>query len=95
MTTESRSWLMLALLAAGGWLVYLLAPIITPFAISAVLAYLGDPFVDRLEKFSIGRLKVNRTVAVSIVFILMLSILTIILLIIIPMLVEQIRFQLY
>ena len=82
---------MLALLAAGGWLVYLLAPIITPFAISAVLAYLGDPLVDRLEKFSIGPLKVNRTVAVSIVFILMLSMLTIILLIIIPMLVEQIR----
>ena len=48
MTTDSRNWLMLALLAGGGWLVYLLAPVITPFAISAVLAYLGDPLVDRL-----------------------------------------------
>ncbi len=91
MTTDSRNWLMLALLAGGGWLVYLLAPVITPFAISAVLAYLGDPFVDRLEKASIGRWKVNRTVAVSIVFILMLSLLTIVLLIAIPLLVEQIR----
>ena len=91
MTTDSRNWLMLALLAGGGWLVYLLAPVITPFAISAVLAYLGDPLVDRLEKVSLGRWKLGRTMAVSIVFVLMLSILTIVLLIIIPLLVEQIR----
>ena len=91
MTTDSRNWLILALLAGGGWLVYLLAPVITPFAISAVLAYLGDPFVDRLEKFSIKRWKVGRTLAVSIVFVLMLSLLTVVLLILIPLLVEQIR----
>ena len=82
---------MLAILAGGGWLVYLLAPVITPFAISAALAYLGDPFVDRLEKFSIRRWKVGRTLAVSIVFVLMLSLLTVVLLILIPLLVEQIR----
>ena len=91
MTTDSRNWLMLALLAGGGWLVYLLAPVITPFAISAVLAYLGDPLVDRLEKVSLGRWKLGRTMAVSIVFILMLSLLTIVLLIIVPLLIEQIR----
>ena len=91
MTTDSRNWLILALLAGGGLLVYLLAPVITPFAISAALAYLGDPFVDRLEKFSIRRWKVGRTLAVSIVFVLMLSLLTVVLLILIPLLVEQIR----
>jgi len=91
MTTDSRNWLMLALLVGGGWLIYLLAPVITPFAISAVLAYLGDPFVDRLEKFSIKRWKVGRTLAVSIVFVLMLSLLTVVLLILVPLLVEQIR----
>lgn len=91
MTTDSRNWLMLALLAGGGWLVYLLAPVITPFAISAVLAYLGDPLVDRLEKVSLGRWKLGRTMAVSIVFVLMLSILTIVLLIVVPLLMEQIR----
>ena len=47
MTTDSRGWLLLALLAGAGWLIYLLAPVITPFAISAVLAYFGDPLVDR------------------------------------------------
>jgi predicted PurR-regulated permease PerM len=91
MTTDSRNWLLLALLAGICWLVYLLAPVITPFAISAVLAYLGDPLVDRLEKVEIWRWKVGRTLAVSIVFILMLSLLTIVLLIVIPLLADQIR----
>ena len=91
MTSDSRNWLILALLTAGGWLVYLLAPVITPFAISAVLAYFGDPLVDRLEKVSIWRWKVGRTVAVSIVFVLMLSLMTIILLIIMPLLIDQVR----
>lgn len=91
MTSDSRNWLMLAVLAGGGWLVYLLAPVITPFAISAALAYVGDPMVDRLERVSIWRWKIGRTVAVSVVFILMLSLLTVVLLIIVPMLVEQIR----
>ena len=68
MTSDSRNWLMLAALVAGGWLIYLLAPVITPFAISAVLAYFGDPLVDRLEKASIWKWKLGRTVAVSIVF---------------------------
>ncbi|MGA9573569.1 MAG: AI-2E family transporter [Lysobacterales bacterium] len=91
MTTDSRNWLILALLAVAGWLVYLLAPVITPFAISAVLAYLGDPLVDRLEKFSVGRWKFGRTLAVSLVFILMLTLLVVVLIIVVPLLAEQIR----
>ena len=91
MTADSRNWLMLALLVGACWLVYLLAPVITPFAISAVLAYFADPLVDRLQKVSVWRWKVGRTVAVSIVFVLMLSLLTIVLLIIVPLLVEQVR----
>ncbi len=91
MTSDSRNWLLLALLAGGGWLIYLLAPVITPFAISAVLAYFGDPLVDRLEKASLWRWKLGRTVAVSIVFVLMLSLLTIVLLLIVPLLAEQTR----
>lgn len=89
--SDSRSWFLLALLAGGGWLVYLLAPVISPFAVAAVLAYFGDPIVDRLERVSIWRWKVGRTVAVSIVFLLMLVLITIILLILIPLLVDQIR----
>ena len=91
MATDSRSWLLLASLLLGGWLVYLLAPVITPFAISAGLAYLGDPFVDRLMKVSIRRWKLGRTVAVTIVFLLMSILLIVVLLIVIPLLIEQSR----
>ncbi len=91
MASDSRTWLVLAFVVAGGWLVYLLAPVITPFAISAVLAYFGDPLVDRLQKVSIWRWKIGRTVAVSIVFVLMLALLGIVLLILIPLLTDQVR----
>ncbi len=71
MTADSRQWFLLALAVVFFWLIYLLAPVITPFAISAALAYLGDPFVDRLERVSIGKWRINRTLAVSVVFVLM------------------------
>ncbi|NNK37705.1 MAG: AI-2E family transporter, partial [Xanthomonadales bacterium] len=55
MSAESRPWFILALAVAFAWLIYLLAPVITPFAISAGLAYLGDPLVDRLERIRVFR----------------------------------------
>ena len=91
MTADSRNWFLLALLVVLGWLVYRLAPVITPFAISAALAYLGDPLVDRLERFRIFKWHINRTIAVIIVFLLMLAGLILVLLIFLPMLREQIE----
>lgn len=91
MNSDSRSWLLLAVLLLTGWLIYLLAPVITPFAISAVLAYFGDPLVDRWEKAKIWRWTLGRSVAVSIVFVLMFCLLAIVLLLLVPMLVDQIR----
>ena len=60
---------LLALLGtvAGVWLLMLLSPILTPFVASALLAYLFDPMVDRLEK-----LKLSRSLAVLVVFIFMI-----------------------
>jgi predicted PurR-regulated permease PerM len=91
MKTESRQWFALTLIAATLWLVYLLAPILTPFVISAALAFLGDPLVDRLERIHIGKWKINRTLAVVLVFVLMSAGLIILLLIILPLLREQIQ----
>ena len=31
------------------WVVWLLSPILTPFAVAALLAWMGDPVVDWLE----------------------------------------------
>ncbi len=81
---DSRQWFILALLVAGGWLLYLLAPMLTPFLLSALLAYLGDPLVDRLE-----RLGASRTLGVLTVFGIMLVIGIVALVVLLPMLSHQ------
>ena len=48
-------WLALALLLALGWLVYLLGSILTPFLAGALLAYMFDPWVGRLEARGVPR----------------------------------------
>jgi len=55
------NWLIAVLLC--GWLFYLLAPVLTPFIAAGLLAYMGDPLADRLQK-----LKLPRTLAVVVVF---------------------------
>ena len=72
----------LALFVVTGVLLYLLAPILMPFMTAAILAYIADPLVDKLEK------KVSRTVAVSITF-LSLSLLALILLLILTPMIER------
>ncbi len=65
--------------------IYLLQPILTPFLVGMVLAYLGDPIVDRLQSFGVGR-----TTGVLLVFIVFLSLLTGILLIVLPVLFTEV-----
>ena len=91
MSVESRSWFILALLVVAGWLTWRLAPVITPFAISAGLAYLGDPMVDRLERLRFFRWPVSRTVSVVLVFAFMTALFGLMLLIVVPLLSEQVR----
>ncbi|HNQ05342.1 MAG TPA: AI-2E family transporter [Thiobacillaceae bacterium] len=50
-----RTLLGLAVLLAGGWLLYALAPILSPFLLAAAMAYLCDPLVDRLERRRLSR----------------------------------------
>ena len=91
MNAESKSWFILALLVLVGWLIYQLAPVITPFAISAGLAYLGDPLVDRLERLKFFKWHISRTFSVVIVFALMTAGFAVLLLIVIPLLADQVR----
>ena len=76
-------WLVIA--SAVFWLVWMLGPILTPFVLAALLGWLGDPLVDRLQRA--GR---SRPVAVSIVFVLMSLALVLALLILVPMIEKQI-----
>lgn len=85
MITDAQKWLVLVCLALTGWLLYLLAPVLTPFAVSALLAYLCDPVVDRIEAR-----RISRTVAVVIVFALLVIAFVIALLVLLPMLQDQI-----
>ncbi|MDA1301203.1 MAG: AI-2E family transporter [Proteobacteria bacterium] len=61
-TTQKTFGLMLIVVVAIA--IYYLRPILTPFVAGMILAYLGDPLVDRLEAR-----RVNRTVGVLIVFV--------------------------
>ena len=81
---DSRRWLWMAGLFLLGWLLYLLLPILTPFLIGVLLAYLGDPLVDRLE-----RCKLSRTWGVILVFALFSLLLVLLLLVLLPMLGKQ------
>ncbi|HET6397390.1 MAG TPA: AI-2E family transporter [Pseudoxanthomonas sp.] len=76
----------IAIVLAAGWLVWMLAPILTPFVLAALLGWLGDPLVDRLQRR--GR---SRNTAVTLVFVLMLLLLVLAVLVLVPVLERQVR----
>ncbi|MFC7521970.1 AI-2E family transporter [Xanthomonas populi] len=67
------------------WVVSLLSPILTPFVLALLLAWLGDPLVDRIERA--GR---SRNMAVALVFVLALLLFVLALMILVPMIERQI-----
>lgn len=82
--TDAQKWLILTALFLSGWLLYLLSPVLTPFMVAALLAYLGDPVVDRLEER-----KLSRTISVMVVFTCMSIFGLVLLLILFPLLQKQ------
>ena len=65
-------------------LFYLLAPILTPFLFAALLAYLGDPVVDKLETYGMPR-----TGAVVLVFLSILLVVVLMPFVLIPLIQQQ------
>ncbi|MEO1201151.1 MAG: AI-2E family transporter [Pseudomonadota bacterium] len=84
MSTDIRTAWLVAI-AITGWLVYLLAPVLTPFVASALLAYIGDPLADRLEK-----MKFPRTLAVVTVFLLTFLFIGLLVLLVGPLVQQQV-----
>ena len=72
-------------IALLGWLLYLLAPVLTPFIAAALLAYMGDPLADRLQK-----LKMPRTLAVVAVFVITFLVLGLLVLLVGPLIGAQV-----
>lgn len=88
--SDSQKWFVLAFVLAFGCMLYLLAPVLMPFAFAAILAYLGDPLVDRLETVQFRGWRLNRTLAVMVVFSGIIFSIAALLIIIIPALEYQI-----
>lgn len=84
--TESQRWFFLVVTLVLGGLVYLLAPVLSPFLIGALLAYLTDPIADRLETSGL-----SRTSAVVIVFTAMTAMVAVLFLLLIPKMGHQIQ----
>jgi predicted PurR-regulated permease PerM len=85
MINSSTKWFIFAGVVFTGFLLYLLAPVLSPFLAGALLAYLGDPLVDRLETY-----KLPRTGAVVVVFVTIVLLLLLLPLILLPLIEQQI-----
>jgi predicted PurR-regulated permease PerM len=84
-TTSTRWQWALALLGLGV-LIWLLGPVLVPFVVSALVAWLADPLVVRLERA--GR---SRTTGVLLVFALMVLVVVLGLLILVPLIESQLQ----
>ncbi|MEP6484350.1 MAG: AI-2E family transporter [Rudaea sp.] len=81
----AQRWQLLALVVLIGAALYALSPVLTPFVVAAIFAYLFDPLVDRLQRW-----KLSRTLATTIVFLVLLIALIVVLVLLIPYLQRQI-----
>jgi predicted PurR-regulated permease PerM len=79
MTTQGRLWTLAGIIALV-LLLYSLGPVLAPFIISALLAWLGDPVADKLEEWHFPR-----SIAVVVVFIGTFLVLGLLFLLIAPM----------
>jgi len=84
--TQSTRWFWLTMFLIATALLYLLAPILLPFVAGALLAYLGDPLVDRLEEWNI-----SRTLSVVCVFFVAFLFVLPLIMFLVPLLDSQIR----
>ncbi len=85
MTTEHAPWLFWLVIAIllGGF-IYLISPILLPFIVGLGVAYLLDPLADRLEAWGLSRTKA--TIVISGLF---FAVITLVLVALVPMLLEQ------
>jgi predicted PurR-regulated permease PerM len=70
-------------------IIYLLLPVLTPFLMAAILAYICDPLVDRISLWGVKQFKLGRTLATLLVMLIIFSLLTILVLILVPLLQKE------
>lgn len=84
----NRVWLIAVLSVCG--LIYLLSPILTPFLVAAILAYIANPLVNRIDAFQFKKFSPNRTLATLIVMALLFAALLLVLIIVVPLMQKEI-----
>jgi len=77
-------WIVIGGLALTFYVVYLLSPILMPFLAGMVLAYLFDPLVTRMAGW-----KINRSLGTALVFLVFLLVITLAMLALVPVLIDQ------
>ena len=80
-------WLILS--AAFLLLLYFLLPVLTPFLVAAILAYMCDPLVDKISVWGTKKYQLGRTSATVLVMLAILGAITLLLLILIPVLQKE------
>jgi len=82
---RTTAWVLMALIT--GFLLWLLAPVLTPFVVAAVLAYALTPVVDWLER--VGSARLPRLLAVLLVELVFILVLLAIVLLMVPILLKE------
>ena len=85
MVSESQKWMWLVIVLIIAGLLYSLAPVLTPFFLSLLLGYMGDPVADKLEEWGC-----SRTLAVVICFAVLSIVFGVVAIVVFPLLVHQI-----
>jgi len=83
--TDPQRWLIILSILIVGALVYLLAPVLTPFVVAILLAYLFNPIVDWLVRWHVPRI-----LAVIVVFLFIIFIVMCLIFLIVPIIEQQI-----
>lgn len=79
-------WLIIAALLL---LIYLLGPILAPFLTAAILAYICNPIVSKIDAWQVGKFSPSRTGASLMVLLLVLAVILLLLLIVVPLLQKE------
>lgn len=87
---QKQSALWLALAFALVVLIALLGPILMPFVVAAILAYVLNPWVDRLCEWRLKRFFLPRSVAATLLIVLLIAAVLAMVLIMVPILQKQI-----
>jgi len=84
---SDHRWLIFTAIVAG--LLYLLLPILTPFLIAAILAYMFDPLVDKLCAIKLGRFYISRNLSTAIVMLGLFGFVILLFVIFVPLLQKE------